>query len=204
MFTGIIESIGVVKRSRKSGEGVTFTVECPGIAGGLAPGDSVAVNGACQTVEKIERSGFTFTTVGESLRKTTLSKLRPGSPVNLEQAATLDKALGGHLVQGHVDGVGTVSSFMKRAQDWILSVRLPDDLFKQIVAKGSIAIDGMSLTVMAVTRGGIVQVTIIPFTREHSIIKHYRSGTEVNIETDIIGKYVFSYLNQSIDTGSKE
>lgn len=204
MFTGIIEAIGVVKRSRKSGVGVSFVVECPGIAGELAPGDSIAVSGVCQTVETIERSVFTFTTVGETLRKTTLSKLRPGSPVNLEKAATLTTALSGHLVQGHVDGIGTVSSFVKRGQDWILSVRLPDEISRQIVSKGSIAIDGISLTVMEAVRGGIAQVTIIPFTREHSIIKHYRSGTEVNIETDIIGKYVFSYLNQSIDTGSRE
>lgn len=200
MFTGIIEAIGVVRRSRRSGSGVTFTVECPDFAGELTPGDSVAVNGVCQTVETIERFSFNFTTVGETLRKTTLSKISPGTQVNLEKAATLDKALSGHLVQGHVDGVGTVSSFVKRGQDWILSVRLPDDIFKQIVSKGSIAIDGISLTVMAAERGGIVTVTVIPFTREHSIIKHYRSGTGVNIETDIIGKYVLSYLNQSFDT----
>ena len=200
MFTGIIEAIGVVKRSRKSTAGTTFTVECPEFEGALEPGDSVAVNGACQTVETIERSSFTFTTVGETLRKTTLSKLVTGSPVNLEKAATLGKALSGHLVQGHVDGIGTVSSFVKRGQDWILSVRIPDEIFRQIVSKGSIAIDGISLTVMAAARGGIAQVTVIPFTREHSIIKDYRSGTKVNIETDIIGKYVLSYLNQSFDT----
>jgi riboflavin synthase len=197
MFTGIIEAIGAVRKSRTSSAGVTFTVEAPEFAGGLALGDSVAVNGVCQTVESIEKTVFTCTAVGETLRKTTLSRLSPGKPVNLETAATLEKALNGHLVQGHVDGIGTVSSFVKRGQDWILSVRLPEELYKLIVPKGSVAIDGISLTVMAMERGNIVTVTIIPFTKDHSIIKQYRSGTEVNIETDIIGKYVLSYLNQS-------
>lgn len=204
MFTGIIETIGVVKRSRNGSAGVTFSVESLEFAGRLVPGDSVAINGACQTVETVERSVFTVTAVGETLRKTTLSKLSAGSPVNLERAATLQTAMSGHLVQGHVDGVAAVSSFVKRGQDWVLSVRLPAELFKQIVPKGSIAIDGISLTVMAAERGGIVKVTVIPFTREHSIIKHYRSGTEVNIETDIIGKYVMSYLNKSFHTGSRD
>lgn len=197
MFTGIIETVGTVTRARRSGAGTTFSIDCPGWVQQLAPGDSVALNGACQTVETVDRSCFTVTAVGETLQKTTLSGFRPGTQVNLERAATLETALSGHLVQGHVDGVGTVSSFTRRGQDWVLSVRLPGDLFKQVVSKGSIAIDGISLTVMALARGAVVQVTVIPFTREHSIIKRYRSGTEVNIETDIIGKYVLSFLSQS-------
>jgi riboflavin synthase alpha subunit len=200
MFTGIVEHTGTVKRVVKGAAGVTFTVECPGLAGTLAAGDSVSVNGVCQTVEAPSGAAFTFTAVGETLKSTTLGSILHGRLVNLERAATLTSALGGHLVQGHVDGVGTVQSFVRRNQDWILSVRVTSGIAKMVVPKGSIAIDGMSLTVVAVEHRSVVTATIIPFTREHTIVGHYRAGTKVNIEVDIIGKYVLAYMDRSADT----
>jgi riboflavin synthase alpha subunit len=189
MFTGIVRKIGKVKTRRRSAAGLSMTVSGFGAADGVSEGDSVAVNGVCQTVEKAAAGEISFTAVGETLKRTTLGSLTPGAPVNLETAARADTLLGGHIVQGHVDGVGTVRSFARSGKDWLLKVSLPPEMRSFVVAKGSIAIDGVSLTVIDVKRGGLVSVTVIPFTMEHTVAASYRSGTKVNIETDIIGKY---------------
>jgi riboflavin synthase len=183
MFTGIIQSIGTIRAARRAAGGMSFRVDAPGFVERLSPGDSIDVNGACQTVDAVKR--------------TTLGRLSVGDRVNLEAAATLETPLGGHMVQGHVDGVGRVESFVKTGQDWILSIRIPDELTHLVVPKGSIAIDGVSLTVMEVPARNVIKITIVPFTVEHTIICAYRSGTLVNVETDIIGKYVISYLERS-------
>ncbi|MBI4721246.1 MAG: hypothetical protein HY770_08525 [Chitinivibrionia bacterium] len=138
-----------------------------------------------------------FTGIIECIGTVKRASFAPGRLVNLERAATLSTALGGHLVQGHVDGVGTVQSFLRRSQDWIVSVRVSNDIFKMVVPKGSIAMDGISLTVMEAERGNVVKATIVPFTREHTIVNQYRAGTEINIEADIIGKYVLAYMGRS-------
>jgi riboflavin synthase len=189
MFTGIVRKLGKVKSRRRSSAGLSMTVAGIGAALGVAPGDSVAVNGVCQTVERVMGEEISFTAVGETLARTTLGSLAPGSRVNLETAARADTLLGGHIVQGHADGVGTVRSFTRVGKDWLLKVSLPREMWSSVVPKGSIAIDGVSLTVIDITSAGIVSVTVIPFTREHTVSGSYRSGTRVNIETDIIGKY---------------
>jgi riboflavin synthase len=196
MFTGIIRTMGTIE-SRESGEaGDTFAVAAPNLTADLSPGDSIAVNGVCQTVESAEGGQFTFTAVGETLKRTTLSALSAGSRVNLEPAATPQTALGGHIVQGHVDGVGVVRSFERIGKDHLLAVDVPAGVFACTVEKGSITIDGVSLTVVSVEPPGRVTITIIPFTMDETIIGKYEEGTRVNVEADIIGKYVKKYVEQ--------
>lgn len=196
MFTGIIQAVGTVKGRRSVSDGVSMTVTGIGALRNLEPGDSVAVNGVCQTVEYGSNGEITFTAVGETLKRTTLDELRSGSRVNVETAATVETALGGHIVQGHVDGVGTVRSLVRVGKDWLLSVRVPKEVLDLLVAKGSIAIDGVSLTVIDPKPDGVITVTIVPFTFENTIIGQYRAGTRVNVEADILGKYVIRFLER--------
>jgi riboflavin synthase len=197
MFTGIIRSVGTVKSRRRSSAGVTVTIAGLGAADGVSPGDSVAVNGVCQTIERVAGGEIVFTAVGETLERTTLGSLTCGSRVNLETAVRADSLLGGHIVQGHVDGVGAVRSFARVGKDWLLKVSLPRDLWSLVVPKGSIALDGVSLTVIDCTRGGLVSVTIVPYTFEHTVAGAYKSGTRVNVETDVIGKYVRRFVGET-------
>jgi riboflavin synthase len=177
-----------------------FDIRASDFAVSIRPGDSVAVNGVCLTAERCDAEGFAATAVGETLRRTTLGGARAGGRVNLEQAATPDTALGGHLVQGHVDGVGRVKSFAragaKAGGDRLLAVELPEDVYGYVVTKGSIAIDGISLTVVDRKPGRIITITVVPFTMEHTIADSYSPGTTVNVEADIIGKYVKQYLQR--------
>ncbi len=196
MFTGIIEGVGTVSRIRRSSAGDVIAVTAPGVAEGVGEGDSVAVNGVCQTVERTEKGILQFTAVAETLRRTTLGALRPGSKVNLERALGAGAPLGGHIVQGHVDGVGEVTSLVRRAGDAVLTVRLPEEVFELTVEKGSITIDGVSLTVAGLLPGGLIEVALVPFTLSHTIADSYRPGTKVNVEADIIGKYVFAYMER--------
>ncbi len=171
MFTGIVQKIGKIKNRRRSAAGLSMTINGLGAADGVSEGDSVAVNGVCQTVERVTGDEISFTAVGETLARTTLGSLAPGSRVNLETAARADTLLGGHIVQGHVDGVGTVRSFTRTGKDWLLKVSLPREMWSFVVPKGSIAIDGVSLTVIDITRTGIVSVTVVPFTLEHTVVR---------------------------------
>jgi len=196
VFTGIIETVGTVKSRRKHAKGVTFAIEGGGLAEGLAPGDSVSINGACHTVETRSGTVFEVTSVGETLRRTTLDDLRSGAKVNLERSATPQTALGGHIVQGHVDGVGRVVSFVRAGNDRLLTLELPQEVYDVVVDKGSIAVDGTSLTVVERIDGRRISITIIPYTIEHTVFGGYRAGTRVNLEADIIGKYVLEYVRR--------
>ncbi len=195
MFTGIIKEIGTIESRRDTPQGRSFVVAATATCGRLARGDSVAVNGVCQTVEMVDGERFGFTAVGETLRRTTLDSLTSPARVNLETAATPVTALGGHLVQGHVDGVASVESFVWDGEDRLLSVRVPDGIADLTVEKGSIAIDGVSLTVIE-SANNLITITIIPFTLENTIVGDYESGTRVNVEADIVGKYVMEYLRR--------
>ncbi len=197
MFTGIIRQIGTLGAARKTPDGISMTISAAGFSEFLRPGDSVAVNGVCLTAERCDANNFTATVVGETLEKTTLGKLLSGTRVNLEGAATPTTAMGGHLVQGHVDGIGKIKSFLKKGKDRLLTVALPEVVYGYMVPKGSITIDGISLTVVDRLPGRAITITIVPFTLEHTIAGSYRSGSEVNVEVDIIGKYVKHYLNQT-------
>ena len=193
MFTGIIHNMGTLDDRADKPAGASMVVSCETLAGRLAAGDSIAVNGVCQTVERAEGTRFAFTAVGETLRRTTMPDWAPGRRVNLETAATPATALGGHLVQGHVDGVAEVVDLAETGGgDRMLRIALPEELAVYTVEKGSIAIDGVSLTI-ADLDGPIVAITIVPYTLQHTIIGEYAAGALVNIEVDIIAKYVRKY-----------
>lgn len=195
MFTGIIQKMGHVIETRRGPAGVTLSISATDFSEALRPGDSVAINGTCHTVERCDADQFDVTSVGETLTVTTMDALSAGDRVNLEQAATLDTALGGHIVQGHVDGMGTVVSFETQGEDRLLKVNVPEDVADVVVPKGSITIDGVSLTVIDID-DSCITITVIPFTCEHTVIGAYKPGTKVNLEADVIGKYVRKYVNK--------
>ncbi|MGH7790805.1 MAG: riboflavin synthase [Thermodesulfobacteriota bacterium] len=190
MFTGIVEDVGKVKEIRTKAKEVVFTIQVKNIdAGEIALGESIAVNGTCLTVISSGKNNFTVEASHETLKRTSLSGLKVGSKVNLERAVKLGGRLGGHIVNGHVDGIGKVDSIEKRGKSIEIWFSLPEGLSKYVVEKGSIAVDGVSLTVNAVI-GNRFLVNIIPYTQEATIFGELKRGDPVNIECDIIGKYV--------------
>jgi riboflavin synthase len=190
VFSGIIAEVGEVDGIAKRGGIVTFRIKAPELASDLEAGDSVSVNGACQTVISAVTYTFTFDSVAQTLRTTNLSLLERGSPVNLEPALRLGDRVSGHLVSGHIDATGIVRSRRSAGYRNIdFAVQVPEDLRPYICDKGSIGLDGVSLTVKAV-RGSIVEVTVIPYTLDTTTIGGWRSGSRVNVEVDQIAKYV--------------
>ncbi len=198
MFTGLIEEIGIIRGIRNIGGGKRFTVEGKKILSDLKIDDSVAINGACQTVVSISGNLFEVEAVEETLKKTTLSKFRSGQKVNLERALMLGSRLGGHLVQGHIDTTGKIKQVRKLSSSYLYYISYPDDFAKYIIKHGSICIDGISLTVADIQQESFV-VSIIPHTSANTIIETYSAGVEVNLEFDIIGKYIEKMLKPSIN-----
>ena len=193
MFSGLIQDLGKISALRLRNGSAVMTVQTKLPVGRMAMGASVAVNGACLTVVKKLKSAFTVDVSPETLACTNLSTLRPGSLVNLEQPMRLNERLGGHLVTGHIDGVGTIAAMEKQGEFTVFSFRVVKELGRLLVAKGSVAVDGISLTVNQCRRENF-SVAIIPFTLQHTNLQGRRVGDKVNIETDLIGKYVHSFL----------
>jgi len=193
MFTGLIEDVGKINELRLKNGSAVLTVKTKLPVHSMPLGASVAVNGACLTVVRKLRGAFTVDVSPETLARTNLGQLIVGSSVNLEQPLRLQERLGGHLVTGHVDGVGTVASIRTQGEFTIFTFRVPARLGALLVSKGSVAVDGVSLTVNDCRRDGF-SVAIIPFTLQHSNLQGRRVGDKVNIETDLIGKYVHSFL----------
>ncbi len=199
MFTGIIEEIGVVGAVRRRGEGFALSVEAPTVSAELKPGESVSVNGACLTViETVTGRSFSVEVVPETLEKTNLLFLSSGQKVNLERSLKLGERLSGHLVLGHVDGVGEVARLTRAGLGRVMRVRPPSQLLPYIALKGSVAIDGASLTVSDVTHGEF-EISLIPFTLENTISGSYVAGTKVNVEVDIIARYLERLLAGEVD-----
>jgi len=197
MFTGIVEHVGHVGFVRDAGPARAVRIEAPDLAASLRAGDSVAVNGVCLTVERADAGGFEATAVFETLARTTLGEWKGGARVNLEPAATMDRRFGGHLVQGHVDGVGRVTAFDgDEAGDRTLEVELPDDVHDLCVDKGSIAIDGMSLTIACRRGERRISIAIVPHTLRNTIAGAYRPGARVNVEADVVARYVREYVRR--------
>lgn len=193
MFTGIVEELGELTSVDWYGEGGVLTVRGPLVVSGARAGDSVAVNGVCLTVVATHRDTFTADVMKETFDRSALGTLAPGDPVNLERAATVSSRLGGHLVQGHVDGVGTVL-VRTPAERWEdVRVALPPRLSRYVVEKGSIAVDGVSLTVVAVSQEWF-QVSLIPTTLRDTTLGRREVGDLVNLEVDVIAKYVAKQL----------
>lgn len=202
MFTGIIEEVGQVTAVRDLGGGRRLTVEAA-MAPELRPDQSVAVSGACQTVVAVEGRTFGVVAVEETLRKTTLGALSPGSPVNLERALQPGARLDGHFVQGHVDGTGTVVGVETQPTSWLYRIRFDPAFASYLIPVGSVTVDGISLTVARLEEGAFT-VSIIPHTYEHTAVPTWKEGTEVNLEFDLLGKYVVRWLSQRDDVLSPE
>lgn len=192
MFTGIVEELGELLSRRERPDAACFTIRAPLASSDARAGDSISVNGVCLTVVDVQNGGFTADVIGETLRRSSLGAARPGDRLNLERAAKLGDRLGGHLVQGHVDGTGTVLS-RTAARDgapWeLIRIGMPAGLARYVVEKGSIAVDGVSLTVIAVG-GDEFSVGLIPTTQQLTTLGLRRPGELVNLEVDIIAKYV--------------
>lgn len=199
MFTGIIEHLGTVASLRASTEGGRLTVHAPTLAERLAVSNSIAVNGCCLTVVAVEKDRFSADLSGETLRKTSLGKWIAGTRVNLEQPLTAGKEFGGHFVLGHVDAIGRVVRLEPEGENWWYGVEVPATFARYIVPQGSITIDGISLTV-ARWNGRIAEVAVIPFTYEHTNVRDNKIGHPVNLEGDVLGKYVERFLEARANT----
>jgi riboflavin synthase alpha subunit len=197
MFTGIVAAQGTVRRVDLLDDARRFEIEADaGFLADTGPGDSIAVDGVCQTVVWREADRFGMEAIGTTLSRTTMGSFEPGRGVNLELALALGERLGGHLVQGHVDGVGTVRAVVRTGEHVLVDVDLPPVVAEVTVLHGSIAIDGVSLTVNALPALGRAQVALIPYTWDHTNMGRLREGSEVNLEGDMLGRFVVHYLKQ--------
>ncbi len=188
MFTGIIAEVGKVEAVRQE-KGLRLLVAAPKLAPALRPGDSVAVNGVCLTVERLAGSTFHATVQPQTARQSNLDRLTPGAAVNLEPALRLGDQLGGHLVAGHVDGVGVVAKVAREGESILLTIRPPAELMRYVAPRGSISIDGVSLTVAAVGPGDFT-VSLVRYTLEQTTLAARRPGDRVNLEADLLARYL--------------
>ena len=201
MFTGIVEHFGIIEALTTDSNGGRVTVGATSIAPSLAVSNSIAVNGCCLTIVALDGDRFSADLSGETLRRTSFGAdaagLKLGSRVNLEQPLTAGKEFGGHFVLGHVDGVGEVASLAAEGENWWYSVRVPHDVMAYVVPKGSITIDGISLTVArsSTVPFPTVEIAVIPYTYEHTNIRDRKPGDAVNLEGDILGKYIERHLD---------
>lgn len=193
MFTGIIQALGAVKALARKGDDALLEIETGITATETKIGDSIAVNGACLTVTKLGGKGFTADVSAETLARTTIGELKRGDRVNLEKSLRVSDLLGGHLVLGHVDGVGRIIERTAKSNSIIFGIEVESGLIRYIVEKGSVAVDGISLTVNRCAAGRFY-LNIIPLTANETTLGSRKNGDRVNIETDIIGKYVERFL----------
>jgi riboflavin synthase len=200
MFTGIIEHLGTISRLDLNPSGGKLTVHAPSLARHLAIANSVAVNGCCLTVVHRDEENFSADLSGETLAKTSFTSLKTGTHVNLEQPLTAGKEFGGHFVLGHVDGTGRVAHLTAEGDNWSYDVEIPPDIGRYIVSKGSITIDGISLTV-ARWHSGVAEIAVIPYSYEHTNIRDRMAGDLVNLEGDVLGKYVERHLEARRNNG---
>ena len=194
MFTGIVEELGVIQRIAGTGNSGVISVRAEKVLEGTKVGDSIAVNGICLTVTALTPEGFTADVMPESVRRSSLSRAKTGDRVNLERAMAANGRFGGHIVSGHIDGTGIVTARRRDENAVWVTIRTGPEILKYIVEKGSICIDGISLTVAAVTAEDF-SVSVIPHTGEETTLLDRSVGDMVNLETDIIGKYVERLLN---------
>ena len=194
MFTGIVEEIGKVRRVTSGASDGSIDIQAKAVLEGTKIGDSIAVNGVCLTVTALSADGFTADVMPETLRRSNLGALCAGDAVDLERAMAAGGRFGGHMVSGHIDGVGTITSLRREGIATWVTISAPQDILRLIVEKGSIAIDGISLTVAAVTDSDF-SVSLIPHTGGQTILLQKKVGSKVNLENDIVGKYVAKLLS---------
>ena len=202
MFTGIVEIVGIIEGVEPGDDLTRLVVDAEPIADGVEPGDSVAVNGGCLTVTSICDGRLSFEAVRETMECTSLGDLKVGARVNLERAMRAGDRLDGHIVQGHVDGVGTVRQMVREGNDVRLQIDCDPELADCVVEKGSIAVDGVSLTVAALLPSGF-EVALIPHTLEVTTLRDRQPHDRVNLEVDVLGKYVKRYLERMLPSNDK-
>lgn len=200
MFTGLVEEVGTVRRLERRGDGGRLSIEARIVLEGTRLGDSIAVSGACLTVVELGSSGFVVDCMPETISHTTLGRVTSGAQVNLERSLVLGARLGGHLVLGHVDAVGEVLAVQNKGVAWEVTVSLPEAVRSCVAPKGSIAIDGISLTVMVVDAEWF-QVGIIPHTLKETTLRNARVGQQVNVEADVLARYVLRVLAAQAPVG---
>ncbi|HQR18357.1 MAG TPA: riboflavin synthase [Gemmatimonadales bacterium] len=194
MFTGLVTAVGTVRSARAADGGRALVIRAP--FRGLSLGESIAVDGACLTVSRRLRGAFEVHVVATSLERTTFGAVRAGHRVNLERALRAGDRLGGHLVQGHVDGIGTIRRIRRQEDALLMDISAPAAVARATVPLGSITVDGVSLTVNALRGRGVVQVSLIPYTLQHTTLGDRRVGDRVHLEGDTIGKYVAAWLSR--------
>ncbi|MEE9321470.1 MAG: riboflavin synthase [Granulosicoccus sp.] len=202
MFTGIVEEMGKVRLCQKNGDGYDLAINCNTVLEGTILGDSIAVNGVCLTVTKLDPVGFVAGLAPETLKRTNLETLSNGASVNLERSVTPSTRMGGHFVQGHVDTTGVIREFRQDADALWVTIQAPESIMRYVVTKGYITLDGTSLTVVDVGPDWF-SVTLVAFTQSHIILPTKNVGDHINIEVDVLGKYVERLLeHQSGATSS--
>jgi riboflavin synthase len=194
VFTGIVEEVGTVRSIRPGAASVVVDVAASTVTDDAAVGDSILTDGVCLTITALRRDGFTADAMPETVRRTTLSERRPGDRLNLERAMTLSSRLGGHLVSGHIDGVGTVTSVTPEDNALVVELEAPEAVTRVTVDQGSVAVDGVSLTVVSIA-GDRLRVSLIPHTAAITTLGRLRAGSRVNLEADLIAKYVFAVVS---------
>ena len=206
MFTGIIEEIGIVEKIIPISGGITIKIKAEKILDDIAVNDSVCIDGVCLTVIKFDKNSFWADAVGATLEKTTFNKVKAETSVNLERSVKLSDRLGGHLVQGHVNGIGTISEIKKLGENYLVKILIPDELEKYLIKEGSIAINGISLTISDLDSNEI-SISVIPHTWQNTNLKDKKVNEKVNVEIDILAKYVEKLLaknNNNPDTNITE
>ncbi len=201
MFTGIVKWVGTVDALEHTAEGGRLRVRAAELSGALRVSGSIAVNGCCLTVVRAEGDAFEMDLSGETLRRTSFHEMKAGTRVNLERPMAAGDEFGGHFVQGHVDGVGRVTALVPEGENWWLSVRVPDEVARYVAMKGSIALDGISLTV-AGWHEGVVDIAVIPYTYDFTNVKDMAVGDAVNVEADMLAKYIERLLEARSGTAA--
>lgn len=199
MFTGIIEEIGTIQSMKQQKTSMELTISTQHLLSDVKLGDSIAVNGICLTVTSYTDTTFCVDIMNETLKRTSLSLLSCGSPVNLERAMNIQSRFGGHIVSGHIDGTGTIFRIKTDGIATLYTIKVPLHITRYIVEKGSITIDGISLTVVSVTEQSF-SISVLPHTKEHTILHTKRRGDLVNLEVDLIGKYIEKLILPYQDT----
>lgn len=200
MFTGLVEQVGTIRSIQQNGNGLTLEIKADKIVKDVALGDSIAVDGVCLTVTQFTHNSFRVDAVGETVSRSTLKERSVGDAVNLERALMAGQRMGGHIVQGHVDAVAKIAKVEQRDPEVWLIVDLPDSLQQFVVEKGSVTIDGLSLTI-AETHASSIAIAVIPHTAQVTTIGHKKAGDAVNIEVDVLAKYIHKMVQPYKDAG---
>ncbi|PJZ00983.1 riboflavin synthase [Bacillus vallismortis] len=203
MFTGIIEETGTIESMKKAGHSMTLTIKCSKILEDVHLGDSIAVNGICLTVTDFTKNQFTVDVMPETVKATSLNELSKGSKVNLERAMAANGRFGGHFVSGHVDGTAEITRIEEKSNAVYYDLKMDPSLTKTLVLKGSITVDGVSLTIFGLSED-TVTISLIPHTISETIFSHKTIGSTVNIECDMIGKYMYRFLHKASENKTKQ